>query len=116
MKCVHYSKRMLRKQDCIMFRGRIAWQEFLENNFADFSDVMQVKKYQDFVELLVAFQRSNISYCIELLTENMIVPVIFLNQILNSVAKLSSAYLSSWSLNLTSCHLKFTNGINMGYF
>ena len=37
-------------------------------------------------------------------------------QILNSVAKLSSAYLSNWSLNLTSCHLKFRNVINMRYF
>ena len=53
--------------------------------------------------------------CIELLTDNMIVPVIFY-QILNSVAKLSSAYLSNWSLNLTGCHLEFRNGINMGYF
>ena len=30
--------------DCIEFRGRIAWQRFLVNNFADFPDVVQVKK------------------------------------------------------------------------
>ena len=35
---------MLRKQDCVKFRGRIAWQTFFENNFADFSDVVRVKK------------------------------------------------------------------------
>ena len=40
MKRVHYSKRMLRKQDWVKFRGRIAWQRFFENNFADFSDVV----------------------------------------------------------------------------
>ena len=44
MKHVHYSKRMLRKQDCLIFRVRIAWQSFFENNFADFSDVERVKK------------------------------------------------------------------------
>ena len=38
------------------------------------------------------------------------------SSVLNSVAKLSSAYLSDGSLNLTSCHLKFSNGIDMGYF
>ena len=48
MKRAHYSKRMLRKQDCIKFRGRIAWQGFFENNFADFSDVMRVKKKSRF--------------------------------------------------------------------
>ena len=44
MKRAHYSKRMLRKQDCAKFRGRIAWQSFFENNFVDFSDVLLVKK------------------------------------------------------------------------
>ena len=44
MKRVHYSKRMLRKQDCVKFRRRIASQSFFENNFADFSDVVRVKK------------------------------------------------------------------------
>ena len=28
MKRVHYSKRMLHKQDCLKFHGHIAWQEF----------------------------------------------------------------------------------------
>ena len=42
MKHVHYSKRMLRKQDCVKFRGRIAWLSFFENNFTDFSDVVRV--------------------------------------------------------------------------
>ena len=37
-------KLMLRKQDCVKFRGHIAWQSFFENNFADFSDVVRVKK------------------------------------------------------------------------
>ena len=44
MKRAHYIKHMLRKQDCAKFRGRIAWQSFFENNFADFSDVVRVKK------------------------------------------------------------------------
>ena len=43
MKRAHYSKRMLRKQVLVKFRGRVAWQSFLENNFADFSDVVRVK-------------------------------------------------------------------------
>ena len=62
MKYVHYSKRMLRKQDCVKFCGRIAWQSCFENNCANFSDVVQVKKNQDFIQPLVAFQISNISY------------------------------------------------------
>ena len=44
MKRGHYSKQMLHRQDCVKFRGRIAWQSFFENNFADFSNVAQVKK------------------------------------------------------------------------
>ena len=48
--------------DCIEFRGRIAWQSFLVNNFADFPDVVHVKKNQDFVQSLVAFSYSNIHY------------------------------------------------------
>ena len=49
MKRVHYSKRMLRKQDWVKFCGRIAWQSsFFENNFADFSDVVRVKKKSRF--------------------------------------------------------------------
>ena len=48
MKHGHYSKRMLRKQDCVKFRGRIAWDSFLENNFADFSEVVRVKKKSRF--------------------------------------------------------------------
>ena len=43
MKRTHYSKRMLRKQDCVKFLGRIAWQSVFENNFADFSDVVGKK-------------------------------------------------------------------------
>ena len=62
MKRGHYRKCMLRKQDCIKFRRRIAWQSFSENNFADLSDVVRVKKYQHFVLSLVAFPISNISY------------------------------------------------------
>ena len=50
MKRAHYSKRMLRKQDCIKFHGSTAWQcfFFFENNFADFSDVVRVKKKSRF--------------------------------------------------------------------
>ena len=44
MKREHYSKRIMRKQDCVKFRGRIAWQSLFENNFADFSDVVRIKK------------------------------------------------------------------------
>ena len=63
MKRAHYSKRMLRKQDCVKFRGRIAWQRvFFSNNFADFSDAVRVKNNQDFVQPLVAFPISNIPY------------------------------------------------------
>ena len=63
MKRAHYSKPMLRKQDCVKFGWRIAWQSFFENRFADFSDVVGVKKkHQDFVQPLVAFPISNISY------------------------------------------------------
>ena len=55
MKCAHYSKRMVHKQDCIKFCGRIAWQSFFENNFADFYDAVRLKKNEDFVQPLVAF-------------------------------------------------------------
>ena len=49
----------------LSFEGGIAWNSFLENNFADFSDVVRVKKKnQDFVQPLVAFPISNISYYI----------------------------------------------------
>ena len=46
MKRMHDRKRMQRKQDRVKFRGRIVWQSsfFFENNFADFSDVVQIKK------------------------------------------------------------------------
>ena len=44
MKSMHYSKRMLCKQGCIKLSGHIAWQSLFENNFADFSNVVQVKK------------------------------------------------------------------------
>ena len=66
MKRAHYSKRMLRKQDCVKFRGHIAWQSLFENNFADFSGVVRIKTNQDFVQPLVAFPISNISYCLGL--------------------------------------------------
>ena len=43
-----YNKCMLIAQDCAKFCGRrahaYAWQRFLVNNFADFLDVVQVKK------------------------------------------------------------------------
>ena len=44
MKRAHYSKRMLRKEDFVKFRGRIAWESFFENNCVNFSDVVWVKK------------------------------------------------------------------------
>ena len=53
---MHYSKRMLREQDCGKFRGRIARQSLFENNFADFSDVVQIKKNQDFASCWLHFQ------------------------------------------------------------
>ena len=31
-----YNKRMLCENDCVKFRGRIAWHSFLEINFAEF--------------------------------------------------------------------------------
>ena len=43
-----YNKHMLITQDYVKFRGRIAWQSFLVNNFADFTDVVQVKKKSRF--------------------------------------------------------------------
>ena len=64
MKRAHYSKRMLHKQDCLKFHRHIAWQSFFENNFADFSDVVRVKKNQDLVQPLVAFPICNISYLV----------------------------------------------------
>ena len=48
MKCAHYSKRKLCKQECMKFCWRIARQSFFENNFADFSNNMQVKKKSRF--------------------------------------------------------------------
>ena len=39
-----YNKRMLIAQDSIRFCGRIAWQTFLINKFADIPDVVRVKK------------------------------------------------------------------------
>ena len=54
-----YNKRMLCKHDC-MFRRRIAWHSFLENNFAEFLDEVRVEINQDFVQSLVAFRYSNI--------------------------------------------------------
>ena len=44
MKRAHYSKCMLRKQDCVKFSRAYCMTEFFENNFADFSDVVRVKK------------------------------------------------------------------------
>ena len=57
---------MLRKQDRLSFAGVLHDKVFFKNNFADLSDVVWVKKYQDFVQSfqsLVAFPISNISYC-----------------------------------------------------
>ena len=56
-----YNKRMLITQDCVKFCGYIAGHRFLINNFADFSNVVQVKN-QDFVQSLVAFGISNTPY------------------------------------------------------
>ena len=55
---------MLRKQDCLKFAGVLHDRVFFENNFADFTDVVRVKKRknQDFVQPLVVFPISNISY------------------------------------------------------
>ena len=39
-----YNKRTLIVQDCVKFRRRIAWQGFRISNFADFPDVVRVKK------------------------------------------------------------------------
>ena len=52
MKRVHYSKRMLWKQDCIKFWRCIAWKSFFENNFADFSNVVRVKKKSRFCSVV----------------------------------------------------------------
>ena len=66
MKRVHflrvYNKHILRKQDCVKFRGRIAWHSFLENNLAEFLDEVRVKINQDFIQSLVVFRYSNICY------------------------------------------------------
>ena len=42
--------------------------EFFENKFTDFFDVVHVEKNQDFVQPLVAFPISNISYYVQLQT------------------------------------------------
>ena len=39
-----YNKCMVIAQDCVKLRGRIALQRFLVHNFADFPDVVWVKK------------------------------------------------------------------------
>ena len=39
-----YNKCMLIAQDCVKFWRHIAWQSFLVNSFADFLDVVWVKK------------------------------------------------------------------------
>ena len=39
-----HNKRMMIAEDCAKFYGCIAWQSFLVNNFADFPDVVRVKK------------------------------------------------------------------------
>ena len=40
----------------------VCMTKIFENNFADFSDEARVREKQDFVEPLVAFSISNISY------------------------------------------------------
>ena len=63
--CVHiHSKSMLIAQECVKFCRPIAWQSFLVNNLADFPDVVQVKKNQDFIRSLVVFHYRNICYSI----------------------------------------------------
>ena len=57
----HYSKRMLHKQDCVKFHGHIAWQFFLKQ-LCWFLQCSAGKKNQEFVQPLVAFPISNISY------------------------------------------------------
>ena len=44
MKCAHYSKSMLRKQDCVKFRGRIAWQNFFRKQLCLFLQCSAGKK------------------------------------------------------------------------
>ena len=46
----------------LSFTGVLHDRVCFENNFADFSDVVRVRKYQDFIRSLVAFPISNISY------------------------------------------------------
>ena len=60
-----YNKHMLIPRNCITFCGHIAWKSFLVNNFADFPDIVRVKK-QDFIQSWVAFHYSNICYCLGL--------------------------------------------------
>ena len=49
MKCTYYSKRMLCKQDCVKFRGRIACQEFFWKQLCLLLRCSAGKKNQDFV-------------------------------------------------------------------
>ena len=65
MKRAHYIKGLLRKQDCVIKVSQAyCMTEFFLNNFADFSDVVRVKKKnQESVQPLEAFPISNISYC-----------------------------------------------------
>ena len=68
MKRAHYSKRMLRKQDCVKFHGAYCMTEFIGKPLCWFLRCSAGKKNQDFVQPLVAFpiSISNISYFIEL--------------------------------------------------
>ena len=64
---MHFSKRMLRKLDCVKFLRVYCMTEIFESN----SDVVQVKKNQDFVQPMVAFPISNISNCESILKLNL---------------------------------------------
>ena len=61
MKRALYCKCMLYKQGCFKFHWRIAWQFFFKQ-LCWFLRCSAGKKYQDFVQQLVAFPISNISY------------------------------------------------------
>ena len=53
-----YNKRMLCENDCVKFRGRIAWHSFLEINFAEFLYEVRVIIKKKFDQTLVAFRYS----------------------------------------------------------
>ena len=110
MKREHYSKRMLRKQDCIKFLWAYCMTEFFWKQLCWFPRCSAGKKNQVFVQPLVAFPISNISYSCAVLSKTNINRTLnihltlFIHQLLRQLWKLGV-----FSLNLKLVDI-FENG------